>query len=97
MSREFQRIYNDSTIAAIKSGIVDMRSVFNIDFAEINALAQSLSQSATFPAEPEGEDTLPNDKLRMYGWERTSTEVRRVCDDLPCEKFFLLPFRCSDL
>jgi len=51
MSREFQRIYNDSTIAAIKSGIVDMRSVFNIDFAEINALAQSLSQSATFASE----------------------------------------------
>ena len=88
MSREFQRIYNDSTIAAIKSGIVDMRSVFNIDFAEINALAQSLSQSATFAS----------DVLRNIDFEETADlyqngsitgedVAEEVCDIVKNKKF----------
>lgn len=88
MSREFQRIYNDSTIAAIKRGIVDMRSIFNIDFAEINAVAQTLSQSATFAAEvlrnidfEEAADLYQNGSI-------TGEDVaEEVCDIVKNKKF----------
>lgn len=61
-SREFQKIYNDSTIAAIKSSAIAMKSVLNINFAEINAVAQSLSQYASFTA----------DVLRNIDFEETA-------------------------
>lgn len=50
-SREFQKIYNNSTMAAIKNNVVAMKSVLNIDVAEINAVAQSLSQYTSFADE----------------------------------------------
>ena len=48
VSRQFESIYNDSTIAAIKSSAMAMKSVLGINFAEINSIAQSLSSYAAF-------------------------------------------------
>lgn len=88
MSREFQRIYNDSTIAAIKSDIVDMRSVFNIDFAEINALAQSLSQSATFASEIlRNIDFEETADLYQNGSITGEDVAEEVCDIVKNKKF----------
>ena len=88
MSREFQRIYNDSTIAAIKSCVVDMRSVFNIDFAEINAVAQSLSQSATFAAEVlRNIDFEETADLYQNGSITAEDVAEEVCDIVKNKKF----------
>ena len=46
-SRYFESVYNDATIAALKSGATAMKAALGINFSEITNIAQSLSQYST--------------------------------------------------
>lgn len=46
-SRYFESVYNDATIAALKSAATVMKSALGINFSEITNIAQSLSQYTT--------------------------------------------------
>ena len=46
-SRYFESVYNDATIAALKSSAIAMKAALGVNFSEITNIAQSLSQYST--------------------------------------------------